>query len=131
VLDIDIWVMKRRQLRAWMWTTDFLQGVSQSPVSGRRESVDQLDRASISVLLNTAEGNGKRQGPKEPNTSMRPAVQPWKVRRAWMPPWLNESQRAIESVLAKLPARIVAMLTRFVERFDPDEFRVREDGINE
>jgi hypothetical protein len=30
-----------------------------------------------------------------------------------------------------LLARIVAMLTRPVERFDPDEFRVREDGINQ
>jgi hypothetical protein len=30
----------------------------------------------------------------------------------------------------ELLARIVAMLTRLVERFDPDEFRVREDGIN-
>ena len=31
-------------------------------VSRRRELVDQLDRASLSVLLNTAEGNAKRQG---------------------------------------------------------------------
>ena len=30
----------------------------------------------------------------------------------------------------ELLARIVAMLTRLVERFDPDEFRVREDGID-
>ena len=30
----------------------------------------------------------------------------------------------------ELLARIVAMLTRLVERFDPDEFRIREDGIN-
>jgi four helix bundle protein len=28
----------------------------------RRELIEQLDRASLSVLLNTAEGNGKRQG---------------------------------------------------------------------
>ena len=30
----------------------------------------------------------------------------------------------------KWSQRIVAMLTRLVERFDPDEFRIREDGIN-
>jgi hypothetical protein len=30
----------------------------------------------------------------------------------------------------ELLARIVAMLTRLVGRFDPDEFRIREDGIN-
>jgi four helix bundle protein len=28
----------------------------------RGELIDQLDRASMSVLFNTAEGNGKRQG---------------------------------------------------------------------
>jgi hypothetical protein len=41
------------------------------------------------------------KAPEEPNTSMTLAAQPWNVRRAWMPPWLNESQRPIESVLAK------------------------------
>jgi hypothetical protein len=30
----------------------------------------------------------------------------------------------------ELLARIVAMLTRLVGRFNPDEFRIREDGIN-
>jgi four helix bundle protein len=28
----------------------------------RRELIEQLDRASLSMLLNTAEGNGKRHG---------------------------------------------------------------------
>ena len=38
---------------------------------------------------------------KEPDTSMTPAAQPSNVRRAWTPPWPSESQRAIESFLAK------------------------------
>jgi hypothetical protein len=42
------------ELQFVTWTTDFLDEVSQSPVSRRRGLVDQLDRASISVLLNTA-----------------------------------------------------------------------------
>jgi four helix bundle protein len=50
------------ELQFVAWTTDFLQEVWQSPVSHRRELLDQLDRACISVLLNTAEGNGKRHG---------------------------------------------------------------------
>ena len=41
------------ELQFVTWTTDFLEEVSKSPVSPRRELVDQLDRASISVLLNT------------------------------------------------------------------------------
>jgi four helix bundle protein len=50
------------ELQFVAWTTDFLLEVSQSPVSHRRELLDQLDRACISVLLNSAEGNEKRQG---------------------------------------------------------------------
>jgi hypothetical protein len=81
------------------WTIDFLEEVLQSSVPHRRELLDQLDRACISVLLNTAEGNGKRQGLQR--ARYFDEAQPWNVRRAWMPPWLNESQRAIESVPAK------------------------------
>jgi four helix bundle protein len=44
------------------WLTDFLEEVSEYPAVQRRELVDQLDRASMSALFNTAEGNGKRQG---------------------------------------------------------------------
>jgi hypothetical protein len=33
------------------WTTDFLEEVLQSPVPHRRELLDRLDRACISVLL--------------------------------------------------------------------------------
>ena len=39
------------ELQFVTWITDFLEEVSQSPVSRRRELVDQLDGASISVLL--------------------------------------------------------------------------------
>ena len=44
------------------WTADFLIEASQSPVPHRRELLDQLERACLSILLNTAEGNGKRHG---------------------------------------------------------------------
>jgi hypothetical protein len=57
---LDVYAL---ELQFVTWTTDFLEEVTQSPVSGRRELVDQLDRASISVLLNTAEGNAKTPGP--------------------------------------------------------------------
>ena len=50
------------QLQFVAWTADFLFEASQSPVPHRRELLDQLDRAYLSILLNTAEGNGKRQG---------------------------------------------------------------------
>ena len=50
------------QLQFVAWAADFLIEASQSPVPHRRELLDQLDRACLSILLNTAEGNGKRQG---------------------------------------------------------------------
>ncbi len=44
------------------WIAAFLDDASKSAGQHRRELIEQLDRASLSVLLNTAEGNGKRQG---------------------------------------------------------------------
>jgi hypothetical protein len=46
------------QLQFVVWTADFLIEASQSPVPYRRELLDELDRACLSILLNTAEGNG-------------------------------------------------------------------------
>ena len=43
------------------WATILLKEVKQSADSAYREVCDQLDRGSLSALLNTAEGNGKRQ----------------------------------------------------------------------
>jgi|SRR6266853_6941490 four helix bundle protein len=41
---------------------DFFDDACESPALHKRELLDQLDRASLSALLNTAEGNGKRPG---------------------------------------------------------------------
>ena len=51
------------ELKFLAWATEFLVELSDfpSPVN-KRELTDQLDRASLSALLNTAEGNGKRRG---------------------------------------------------------------------
>ena len=44
------------------WVTPLLAKVKQSGGTVRAtEVIDQLDRASLSALLNTAEGNGRRQ----------------------------------------------------------------------
>ena len=44
------------------WLVAFLDDASNWSAQHRRELIEQLDRASLSALLNTAEGNGKRQG---------------------------------------------------------------------
>ena len=110
------------------WLTDFLEELSEYPAAQRRELVDQLDRASMSALFNTAEGNGKRQGRQRAKffddargsalecAACLDAAVAKRVAR-------NDRIHAGKEMLA----RVVAMLTRLVERFDPDEFRVRED----
>ena len=87
------------QLQFVAWTADFLFEASQSPVPHRRELLDQLDRACLSILLNTAEGNGNVKASREPNSSVMLAAQRWNVRPAWTPPSPSKSQRAIESIL--------------------------------
>ena len=119
------------ELQFVAWTTDFLQEVSQSPVSHRRELLDQLDRACISVLLNTAEGNGKRQGLQRAaffDEARGSALECAACLDASVAKGITKSDRIGPG--KELLARIVAMLTRLVGRFDPDEFRIREDGIN-
>jgi four helix bundle protein len=49
------------QLKFVTWVTQLLEEVSKNAVGRTGEVRDQLDRASLSALLNTAEGNGKRQ----------------------------------------------------------------------
>ncbi len=51
------------ELQFIAWVTDLLEEVSKSAKGKTAEVCDQLDRASLSALLNTAEGNGKRQRP--------------------------------------------------------------------
>jgi four helix bundle protein len=131
-LDHDKLDVYALELQFVTWTTDFLEEVSQSPVSRRRELVDQLDRASISILLNTAEGNGKRQGPQRAryfDDARGSALECAACLDASVAKRITKSDRICPG--NELLARIVAMLTRLVERFDPDEFRVREDGSNE
>jgi hypothetical protein len=43
----------RVELAFIAWIADFLGDLAQSPGQNRRELIEQLDRASLSVLLNT------------------------------------------------------------------------------
>jgi four helix bundle protein len=50
------------ELKFLTWVSQFLADLS-GPLSAQtRELREQLNRASLSALLNTAEGNGRRQG---------------------------------------------------------------------
>ena len=49
------------ELEFLRWVTPLIDEAAKSVTGRPREVCDQLDRASLSALLNTAEGNGKRQ----------------------------------------------------------------------
>src|SRR6266480_699375 len=51
----------RKELQFIKWVTPLIEEAAKSTRGRPREVCDQLDRASISAVLNTAEGNGKRQ----------------------------------------------------------------------
>jgi four helix bundle protein len=51
----------RYELEFIAWATPLLDEAGMAAKGRTREVCDQLDRASLSTLLNTAEGNGKRQ----------------------------------------------------------------------
>lgn len=52
----------QQELRFITWVTPLIEEAKKMTAGKTREVCDQLDRASLSALLNTAEGNGKRQG---------------------------------------------------------------------
>jgi four helix bundle protein len=117
----------RLELEFIAWVTTLLSEVKQSPQGTYREVCDQLDRASLSALLNTAEGKGKRQGrhrAKFFDDSRGSAVECAACLDALVAKQLVPLDRIIEG--KRMLLRIVGMLSKLVERFDDDSYRFRE-----
>jgi four helix bundle protein len=111
------------------WVTDLLEEVSKNGGGKIREVCDQLDRASLSALLNTAEGNGKRQRPGRAKffddargsaTECAACLDALAAKRA------TTEERILEG--KKMLARVVSMLCGLVERFDTGT-SFREDEV--
>jgi four helix bundle protein len=129
------------------WATALLAKIKQCPTNARiTEVLDQLDRASLSSLLNTAEGNGRRR--------RRTRAKFFDDARGSA----TECAACLDALVAKgvcsggeidegkqLLLRIASMLTKLIQRFDvsssspssspliqekPDE-RFEEDDENE
>jgi four helix bundle protein len=118
------------ELKFLGWATEFLVGLADKPSPvNKRELNDQLDRASLSALLNTAEGNGRRQGKQRAkffDDARGSAFECAACLDASVAKKLSNNERIRPG---KDPLeRIVAMLSKLVERFDPDLYRVREGG---
>lgn len=118
------------ELEFLTWVTDFLIELSQPSRIPTRELRDQLDRASLSVPLNTAEGNGRRQGrqrAKAFDDARGSAIECAACLDATVAKRLATADR-IEPGKEML-FRIVSMLSKLVARFDSKEYRVREPGL--
>src|SRR6202047_4444766 len=112
------------ELKFLTWVTQFLLDTSCPSPTQTRELREQLDRASLSALLNTAEGNGRRQGRQRAkffDDARGSAIECAACLDASVAKGLVSNDRI--RLGKEMLARIVAMLTRLVDRFDTDEIR--------
>ena len=63
ILDHEKLDVYRLELQFITWVTELIDELRKVDSAKAREVCDHLDRASLSAVLNTAEGNGKRQRP--------------------------------------------------------------------
>ena len=107
------------ELKFIAWVTPLLDEVSALARGRTREVCDQLDRASLSLLLNTAEGNGKRQRPvraKFFDDARGSATECAACLDALVAKALIREERIVDG--KKLLLRIVSMLCGLIERFE-------------
>jgi four helix bundle protein len=101
------------------WVTPLLEEVSRTAAGKTSEVRDQLDRASLSALLNTAEGNGKRQRQgraKFFDDARGSATECAACLDALIAKGAAKEERVTEG--KKMLLRIVSMLCGLVDRFD-------------
>jgi len=122
---LDVYQVELEFIR---WSTPLLAEVRTCATASTGEVRDQLDRASLSALLSTAEGNGRRQ--------MRMRAKFFDDARGSA----TESAACLDALVAKgacsdsriaegkdLLVRIASMPTKLVEYFSGERF-VREGG---
>jgi four helix bundle protein len=111
------------------WATDLILEVKQVPGMSVREPCDHLDRASLSIMFNTAEGNGKRQmrgrakffdDARGSATECAACLDALVARKACSADRITEGKGLL--------LRIVSILTKLVARFDGVS-QVREDPV--
>src|SRR5436853_3695217 len=119
------------ELQFITWVTDLLEEVSKSAKSKTAEVCDQLDRASLSALLNTAEGNGKRQRQvraKFFDDARGSATECAGCLDALVAKGALGPERIIDGKAMLL--RIVCMLSGLVDRFDQADGKLHEEAVD-
>ena len=110
------------------WTGDLLEEIAGKHTKRTAEVCDQLDRASLSVLLNTAEANGRRQRPqraKQFDDARGSATECAACLDALVAKRVLERTRVIEG--KRMLSQIVRMLSGLVSRFEADT--LKEDEV--
>lgn len=119
VFDHEKLDVYRIELQFVEWVADLLEEVARSGRARTSEACDQLDRASLSLLLNTAEGNGKRQrqvrakffdDARGSATECAACLDAMVAKRCATGERIREGKTML--------VRIVSMLCKLVERFD-------------
>jgi four helix bundle protein len=115
---LDVYAL---ELEFLTWVTDFQIELTRPSLISTRELRDQLDRASLSVPLNTAEANGRRQGRQRAKTfddARGSAIECAACLDASVAKRLATADRVRPG--KELLVRIVSILSKLVERFDSD-----------
>jgi four helix bundle protein len=116
------------ELRFIEWVTPLLEEALQKTTGKPREVCEQLDRASLSSLLNTAEGNGRRQrqgrakffdDARGSATECAGCLDALVAKKTFGPERIQEGKALL--------LRIVSILCKLVDRFDA-EGSLREDA---
>jgi four helix bundle protein len=119
----------RYELEFIEWVTLLLDEAAVSAKGRTREVCDQLDRASLSTLLNTAEGNGKRQRQiraKFFEDARGSATECAACLDALVAKRIVSAERIVAG--KDLLLKIVSMLSGLVNRFDGSSDVLREDS---
>ena len=111
------------------WVTSLFDDLKDQKAVRIAEVCDHLDRASLSSLFNTAEGNGKRQRATRAKffddargsaTECAGCLDALVAKRVCRPERINEGKQML--------ARIVGMLTKLVQLYSDDQ-RLKEDEV--
>jgi four helix bundle protein len=118
------------ELQFIAWVADLLEEVAKSARGKIAEACDQLDRASLSALLNTAEGNGKRQrqgrakffdDARGSATECAACLDALVAQRAVSEERLLDGKKTL--------VRVVSMLCGLIDRFDTHG-QLKDEGSN-
>src|SRR5438067_13644068 len=118
------------ELRFIEWVTHLFEEVRNCGRPRTTEVCDQLDRASLSALLNTAEGNGKRQRPvraKFFDDARGSATECAACLDALVAKSVFTADRIVQGKALLL--RIVSILCKLIDRFDEIGERLHEEPV--